>query len=245
MDRSIQVGKAAVGRGGHYVTKTKLIHTTVLRTVTTKVPQTIIKTRNLVSTINYSPTTTTLLRTSVVCLKPTYSNENSYEGGSRYKFSSGQASSEIRGSYQTPKKGKSNGNSYSLPTPPLTAQYKSGQNGHYKHSTIHPTSSYESDPSLYRTWLGSFVDKGDSYKDSDESAVIPSQFILLQHMWPKGFIVGDGYHSNEKTHFRLRHISDLDERSKRTLPSRVTAAKRIVPNNARNFKPILLSPSRQ
>ena len=250
-----------VNRGGKYLTNTKLVHTTVLRTVSTKVPQTVVKTRQLISTINYSPTTTTLYRTSVYCLQPAYRNLDS-QG---YKLTGGNGaavSSLLATQYRVPNLSPLLQSNYevSKETPSLYPNYQIPNSTPYLHPInkivdknsiissnynlpkidyaalpeLNPTQTYDTDPSLYRTWVGTFVNKDTSNDGTRVNTKIPAKFILLQHMWPKSFVVGGGNLYNLNPQIKLRHISDVAEFNKRKLHLEDK------PNNEKDENPILL-----
>lgn len=154
-----------VDRAGHYGPGARMVTTTFYRTLSTKVPKTIVATRSLVSTISYGQTLTTIRSTSVFCIEPppkTY-----YESGVAYQGAS----------VYNPQMG----------TPPLPL-YTQNVAESYNAPVLLPHASYPTNPSQFRTWVGSLVDdeSGSSYDGK------PNKFVLIQHMWPKALVVGDG-----------------------------------------------------
>ncbi|XP_018012310.1 uncharacterized protein LOC108669477 [Hyalella azteca] len=148
-----------------YAPSSTTVYSTVLQTLTTLVPRTVISTKHFVSTVSYGQTVTTIRSTSVYCIKP----------------------EQRRGQY----------NQYTPPvslhsaTPPLPiSPHRTDYKGEPT-AFIRPTPHIKADPSLYQTWVGALVNGNEGYTDP-HGAEMPTKFILLQNLRPRGFVLEDG-----------------------------------------------------
>lgn len=220
----------AAGPYTDIVTVTKLVHTTVLRTLTTQVPQTIVSTQYRVSTHTYGQSVTTLRSTSIFCIEPGKSRvEDSYEVVD--PLTAHSQTPPLRNIGLGGRSKSSNGNNIQLEINPL----------------LKPTTSFKDNNALYRTWIGTLVSNGD-YNDSNEEEEIetPSKFILLQHLWPKGFILEDNA-SGAKQHISLTPAESQAYFGKRRLEVGTDGSTLLVldDDSANLEKPVLESSLRQ
>ena len=208
--------KAYVGKGDdsrrdrdRYVVKTKLFHTTIMRTVTQTVPRTVVSKVERVSTIRYGgPSYQTVTRTSVYCSEP---DSNSVEDIS---FEDNQF-----------------GPAFPFATPPLPKVIARSKEDSFEGSLLAPTTSFKTEPSLYRTWIGSLASDSESREDIE----VPSKFIILQHMWPKGFVLGGPDASGEVQQIRLLPADDFPIAINRRLELGVEASPKVEENSRQSL----------
>ncbi|KAF2368194.1 hypothetical protein FHG87_001056 [Trinorchestia longiramus] len=160
-----------------YAPASTVIVTTVLRTMTSMVPRTLVGTNYRVSTVTPGQTATTIRSTSVYCLQP----------------------EQRRGQYNQytlPVQSHS-------ATPPLPISPHNTKHDHVPTAFVRPTPSLKSDSSSYQTWVGAVVGADNGYSSPHDSD-LPSKFILLQNLKPQGFVVEDGS-KNGGTRVKLSH----------------------------------------